>query len=137
MMVTGRWLAALAFNWSDSILLPSLGLIIVLLAGAAVIVLIRRWRGQDDAPSVSPTEQLAEYRSLYDQGVMSKEEYDRLRAMLEGKTRAEMKLSAAPAPSRQTKSAEGPPAAANPAPAPPGSGSPPNPPAPEVGNGQP
>jgi hypothetical protein len=127
MIVAGRWADALAFNWSDSILLPSLGLIVVLLAGAAVIVLLRRWRTQDDEPSASPAEQLAQYRSLYDQGVMSKEEYDRLRAILEGKTRAEWKLSAAPVRSPQTG-----PAPANPAS--PVSESPPNPPPPPAGN---
>jgi hypothetical protein len=135
MIVAGRWANPLAFNWSDSILLPSLGLIVVLLAGAAVIVLLRRWRTQDDEPSASPAEQLAQYRSLYDQGVMSKEEYDRLRAILEGKTRAEWKLSAAPVRAPQTGPASGPPPTTDPAP--PVRESPPNPPAPQAGNGQP
>jgi hypothetical protein len=134
-MVTGRLLTALAFNWSDSILLPSLGLIAVLLVGAAVIVLIRRWRGQDDAASLSPTDLLAEYRSLYEQGVMSKEEYDSLRAMLEGKTRADMKVSAAPVVGRPTGSVQGQLPAVNPTPAPPDSES--APPPPEAGNGPP
>jgi hypothetical protein len=129
MIVAGRWADALAFNWSDSILLPSLGLIVVLLAGAAVIVLIRRWRASDDAPSASPAEMLAQYRSLYDQGVMSKEEYDRLRAILEGKTRAEWNLSAAPVrtPKPGIAPADG---------VPPVGESPPHPPPPQTGNGQ-
>jgi hypothetical protein len=134
MIVAGRWASVLAFNWSDSILLPSLGLIVVLLAGAAVIVLMRRWRTQDDAPSESPAELLAQYRLLYDQGVMSKEEYDRLRAILEGKTRAEWKLSAAPARGPQTGTTAAPPPSAKAAP--PVNENPPNPPAPHAGNGQ-
>jgi hypothetical protein len=130
-------LTALAFNWSDSILLPSLGLIAVLLVGAAVIVLIRRWRGQDDAISLSPTDLLAEYRSLYEQGVMSKEEYDSLRGILEGKTRADLKVSAAPPVGRPTGAVQSQPPAASSTPAPPDSRSQSPPPAPEAGKGPP
>jgi hypothetical protein len=136
MMVTARWLSALAFTWSDSILLPSLGLIAVLLIGAGVIVLIRRWRGQDDTPSQSPAQQLAQYRSLYDQGVMSKDEYDSLRAMLEGKTRAELRLSAGPVRGPQSGSVQAQPLASNSPPAAQNHEEATPPPAPQAGNGQ-
>jgi hypothetical protein len=135
-MVTGRSLAALAFNWSDSILLPSLGLIAVLLVGAGVILLIQRWRKQDDAASLSPTEQLAEYRLLYDRGVMSKHEFDSLRALLEGKTRADMKPTAAPVSDPRPEVIVPQPPAVQPAPPPATSDGLQPPPAPEAGNGQ-
>jgi hypothetical protein len=134
MMVTSRWLAALAFDWADSNLAYGIGLAVALLIGAAAIALVKRWRQRDAAVSLSPSEQLAEYRSLYDQGVMSKEEYDRLRALLGAQLR-----DVKPAP---TETAAPPQPAADMAnrimPAPPAAGeSPLNPPAPQAGNGQP
>jgi len=90
MFVTSRMLALAAFDWSESNLPYFIGLTIVLLIGAAVIALVKKWRQQPESVSMSPSDQLAEYRSLYDRGVMSKEEFDRLRDLLGGQLR-EMK----------------------------------------------
>ncbi len=95
-MVTGRVWAALAFNWTESTLPYGIALCVVLLIGAGAIALVKRWRQKDAADSLSPSEQLATYRSLYDQGVMSKEEFDRLRALLGGQIRSAVKVPAVP-----------------------------------------
>jgi hypothetical protein len=134
MMVTGRLLAALAFDWADSNLTYGIGLAVALLIGAAAIALVKRWRQRDAAVSLSPSDQLAEYRSLYEQGVMSKEEYDRLRALLGAQLRDVKPVPAAATPQPQAAAD----AANRIQPAPPAVGqSPPNPPAPQAGNGQP
>ena len=134
MMVTGRLLAALAFDWADSNLTYGIGLAVALLIGAAAIALVKRWRQRDAAVSMSPSDQLAEYRSLYEQGVMNKEEYDRLRALLGAQLRDVKPVPAAATPQPQAAAD----AANRIRPAPPAVGqSPPNPPAPQAGNGQP
>jgi hypothetical protein len=101
MVVTGRLMAGLAFDWTESNLPYFLALVVVLLIGAAAVALVKRWRQKTVSETMSPSEQLAEYRSLYDQGVMSKDEYDRLRALLgaqlrEVKTKAPDPMAAQP-----------------------------------------
>jgi hypothetical protein len=134
MIVTGRALAVLAFDWANSSLPYGIGLTIVLAIGAMAIAIVKRWRQRDASISMSPSEQLAEYRSLYDEGVMSKEEFERLRALLGGQLRETP--VAAPPPEPQTNvllRREPPPA---PPPPPPSSENVQLPPSPEAGNGQ-
>jgi Short C-terminal domain len=135
MNVTGRMVAALAFDWADSNLTSGLGLCAVLLVGAAAIALVKRWRQRDVSESLSPSDQLAEYRSLYEQGVMSKEEFDRLRALLGGQLR-EMTTTATPARDPQTGAVQAQPPGVRPLPPRP-DGIVETPPAPEAGNGRP
>jgi hypothetical protein len=98
MFATSRMVAVLAFDWSESNLPYFIGLTIVLLIGAAVIALVKRWRQRTESVSMSPSEQLAQYRSLYERGVMSKEEFDRLRALLGGQLREMKPPTPEPAP---------------------------------------
>lgn len=77
----------LSFVLSDDrtlrLLLTSLCLVAALLVAALVVALVNRWRRQRDAEEdVSPNAQLAQYRSLYEAGAISAEEYERLRAVL-------------------------------------------------------
>jgi hypothetical protein len=134
MIVTGRALAVLAFNWADSSLPYGIGLTIVLAIGAMAIALVKRWRQRDASISMSPSEQLAEYRSLYDEGVMSKEEFERLRALLGGQLRE----TPVPAPPQEPQTnvllrREPPPVQPPPSPS---SENVQLPPSPEAGNGQ-
>jgi hypothetical protein len=81
------------------LLWAALPLIGVLLLAALVIYFVDRWRkrataAEDDASS---NDQLSQFRSLYERGEMSQEEYDRVRALLAGQLRKEMNVPAPPA----------------------------------------
>jgi hypothetical protein len=134
-MVAGRAWAALAFNWTESSLPYGIALCVVLLIGAGAIALVKRWRQKDAADSLSPSEQLATYRSLYDQGVMSKEEFDRLRTLLGGQIRSAVQAPAPPPRAPETGTPLQPPTGIQ-AEAPRANDGVQQPPAPESGNGQ-
>ena len=95
--VAGAWLGLLFYGTC---------LVVALLAAALVVELARRWaRKGEQTPSAS--DQLANYRTLYKRGVISQEEFDRLRAVLGGELIAGAK-SAPPRPPAP-KPAESPP----------------------------
>ncbi len=96
------------------LLVTSLCLVAVLLLAAVVIALVNRWRRQRDLPEdLSPNAQLAHFRSLYEAGTISQEEFERLRSVLNARMRAELGVSkpteAAPHPSGQTPAPPSPP----------------------------
>jgi len=98
------------------LLVTGLCLAAALLAGAGVIALLRRWwqrRSPED--DQSPSAQLAHFRSLYESGTISQEEFERLRALLGARLRETMGI-AAPAVEKPAQ----PPSGSN--------GQPPNPP---------
>jgi hypothetical protein len=98
MNATGTvWPGLLALDLS--VLLPGLYLAGALLVGAAVIALASRWRkrtagGGEDASHAS--DQLAHFRSLYERGAISQEEYNRLRALLSGQLREALEVPPPP-----------------------------------------
>jgi uncharacterized membrane protein len=72
-------------------------LLAVALVGIVVLYLITRWRKQVGARQPSASEQLSEFREMYEQGQLSREEFDRLRNLLGERMRREMEgKSAAP-----------------------------------------
>jgi hypothetical protein len=76
-------LAAIPLNWD---LLIASGLLFgALLIGTLAIVWVKRWRKQLNESPPALFETADKYQALYDQGVMSKEEYDRIRTHLEKK----------------------------------------------------
>jgi hypothetical protein len=79
-------LATLVGEWEWDLKLTTGVLIVALLAGAIIIAVASRWRKRA-AENLSPSDQLAEYRSLYLEGAISKEEFERLRAVLGGELR--------------------------------------------------
>ncbi len=76
---------------------PSLALVAALLAGAAVLAMLERWRKRPASDGLSAGDQLSYFRDAYDKGIISKEEFDQIRADLAGKLRDELKLAPPPA----------------------------------------
>src|SRR6187401_1409309 len=75
-------------------LVPALLLAGALLIGALVAACVRRWQRSNRPLSPSASEQLAEFRSLYEKGQISEEEYRRLRGVLGGEIRRSSNLPA-------------------------------------------
>jgi hypothetical protein len=97
----GIWAERPAMNLD--LIWATLGLIAVILAGAIVIAWANRWRrGLSNADT--PATELEQYRALFEQGVLNKEEYERIRTRLEGISRP--KADVAPTPGQAP---EGPP----------------------------
>jgi hypothetical protein len=84
MIPTGRTAAVLGLDWGSSLLVAGLSLAGALLLGALVIALVRRWHREPGLDLLTPNDQLAQYRSLYEQGAISQEEFERLRRLLAG-----------------------------------------------------
>lgn len=79
---------------SLQLLLTSLCLVAALLVAAVVIALLNRWRRQRDSEEdLSPNAQLAHFRSMYEAGTISPEEFERLRAVLNARIRDELGVS--------------------------------------------
>jgi|GEM_PF-2764153 hypothetical protein len=79
------------------LLLTSLCLVAALLVAAIVVALVNRWRRQHDVTEdLSPNAELAHYRSLYEAGTISQEEFERLRAVLSARMRQELGVSQPP-----------------------------------------
>jgi hypothetical protein len=83
------WLAA-----DLSILLPGVYLAGALLVGAVIVGVVSRWRRLTRGPTCSPSDQLAHFRSLYERGAISEEEFNRLRAVLGGELRRTLNVPA-------------------------------------------
>lgn len=102
----------LSFVLSDErtlrLLLTSLCLVAVLLVAALVVALVNRWRRQRDAQDdYSPNAQLVHFRSLYEAGTISAEEFERLRAVLGAQLRESMGASPAKGQSGETPAPPG------------------------------
>jgi len=76
----------------------SLPLIGILLLGALVLYLFDRWRKRVAATrdEVTSNDQLSHFRSLYERGEMSQEEFERVRTLLAGQLRKELNVPAPP-----------------------------------------
>jgi hypothetical protein len=98
-ILMGRLSIFAAFDFR--VLLPGFCLAGALLVGAAMIAAYRRWwREEDTGPSAS--DELARYRSLYEQGTISEEEFNRLRGVLGGEIRRSVALPPRPEPPAPT-----------------------------------
>jgi len=94
----------------------TVALVAAILIGALVIAVFERWRKRPVNFRPDPNDQLAEFRSLYDRGEISREEFDRIRNLLGERLREALDVPA-------TQPNSPPPTPPEP-PAPPTSGSP-------------
>ena len=86
------------WQWDPRLLWASLALIAALLFGALLIAIYDRWRKRQVQDRPPPSDQLAEFRSLYERGELSQEEFDRIKTLLTGQMREALNMPAAPAP---------------------------------------
>ena len=100
-----------ATGW-QTLLTTGLLLAGALLVAALVIAAVSRWRRRGDKEQLTPGDQLTHFRSLYERGDMSAEEFQRLRALLSGQVVGRPPAAVPQKP----KEGEQPPAADGPAP---------------------
>jgi hypothetical protein len=77
------------------LLLAAFGIVAVILIGAGVIEIVKRWRKRPIQVKMSASEQLAQFRESYEKGQISPEEFERIRALLNERIRQEMEVVAA------------------------------------------
>lgn len=85
------------FGSDGGFLLPGLYMAGALLLGAVIIAWASRWRRKPRTGSAGASEQLAEFRSLYEKGEMSREEFERVRTLLGEQIRHPASTSPPPA----------------------------------------
>jgi hypothetical protein len=90
------WSPLWAVEWT--VFLPVLYLVLAFLVGAAIITFVQRWRQRRPSLGPSASDQLAQFRTLYERGDISEEEYRRLRSILTGELRKAIDLPPRPAP---------------------------------------
>lgn len=105
MIATGQPAAVLAASWDPSILWTGAYLAGALLVGALVMELFRRYFRAERNDRLSDSEQLTQYRKLYEQGAISEEEFNRLRAVLGGEL---LRAARKPAPDKPAAPGAGP-----------------------------
>jgi hypothetical protein len=86
MLATGARGAILEAELPFRLLTVGLYLAGGLLLAAVVIALVSRWRRRAGDECLTPTDQLAHFRSLYERGAISAEEFQQVRALLTSPT---------------------------------------------------
>jgi hypothetical protein len=82
--------------WDPRLLWLTLALAAILLIGALMIAWIDRWRKRSGTERLSAKDQLANFRSLYEKGQLSQEEFERIRTLLSRQLRHELDVPAGP-----------------------------------------
>lgn len=96
--VTGQSVFVLgqAANANWQLALYGLLLGAALAIGALLIALANRWRRRSTGDALTASDQLAQFRSLYEQGAISQEEFNRLRGLLGQQMRQALDVPAKP-----------------------------------------
>jgi hypothetical protein len=84
MIATGTTGVVLAADYQFRLLTNGLYLAGALLLAAIAIAVASRWRRRPGDERLTPTDQLSHFRSLYERGEISAEEFHRLRTLLGG-----------------------------------------------------
>jgi hypothetical protein len=74
-----------------------LAAIAIILVGAGIIELVKRWRLRPFHAKMSASEQLARFREQFEKGEIKPEEFERIKSLLSERIRQEMEVGAAPA----------------------------------------
>src|SRR6266403_2721304 len=77
------------------LILAAFGIVAVVLVGAGLIELVKRWRKRPFQSRISASEQLAQFREQFEKGQIKPEEFERIRALLNERIRQEMEVPAA------------------------------------------
>lgn len=67
------------------------------LVGVLLLYVVARWRKRAGQERQSASDQLSDFRTLYEHGELSREEYDRVRSLLGERLRHEIEARPAPA----------------------------------------
>jgi len=108
MTATGTTVVAVPAS-ATAFLIPGLWLTGAILVGALVVAVVNWWRKKANQGFCSPSEQLAQYRALYEQGALSEEEYNQLRSVLGGELRRDLGVPVPASAPPKTNPAEAPP----------------------------
>jgi len=115
------WAALDLNSWWDGLtkehrfVMASAAMIGVLLFGALVIWLVDRWRRRQDSDRGRGDNQMSTFRELYEKGLLTREEYDRIRGKLSTRMLRELEgKKPAEEPGKPPPAATGPPETENP-----------------------
>jgi hypothetical protein len=95
MIATDRAVVLSAATWDPSILLYGAYLAGALLVAAVAVEIFRRYLRAERKDRLTASDQLAHFRSLYEEGIISEEEFNSLRSLLGAELR---QASRKPAP---------------------------------------
>ena len=76
----------------------SVALVAAILLGIVILFCIKRWRNQASVRALAPGEELAHYSTMVQQGLLSAEEFERIRQRMLARSPATSASPAPPAP---------------------------------------
>jgi hypothetical protein len=89
--------------FDPQLLWATAALIATLLLGALVFAWLDRWRKRSDRDTLTPADELTAFRLSYEQGELSQEEYERIRARLAPKIKRQLGATEKPAGSERQR----------------------------------
>ena len=107
-MVAPSWLLAQDISEPRTrLILGAFAIVVIILIGAGIIEVTKRWRKRPYQSKISASEQLAQFRESYEKGQISPQEFERIKALLNERIRQEMEV---PAPTPASPLEQKPPA---------------------------
>jgi hypothetical protein len=107
-MVAPSWLLAQDISEPRTrLILGAFAIVVIILLGAGIIEVTKRWRKRPYQSKISASEQLAQFRESYEKGQISPQEFERIKALLNERIRQEMEV---PAPTPASPLEQKPPA---------------------------
>jgi hypothetical protein len=83
-------------TWGPQAIWATLALAGALFAGALAIAIFDRWRKRPGRDRLSAGDQLTQFRTLYEEGELSSEEFDQIQGLLKERMVQELNLAAPP-----------------------------------------
>jgi hypothetical protein len=77
------------------LILAAFGIVAVILVGAGLIELAKRWRKRPFQARLTASQQLAQFRQQFERGEIKPEEFERIRTLLNERIRQEMEVKVA------------------------------------------